>query len=618
MNNSEEKRDTREKLEERLIALLLGEVDDKERAELERLMRENPEIARFYREMEQTADLIRKACVVSSKEVNSQEEKVPQGLSIERRRKLLEFFKKPPVSNKKVKYEWYQIRGKFLINFACAAILTLVCLISGLLLPAMSKAKAKAGRVSYLDFKSHVELKRQLRETEGDKKQQAEMAQAEGLEQAPQTAGGVLSQTFYRQEDFKKPASQAVDSLAVAQPAGVAGKPVSGDVAGGSSFAGGIGGGRAAVSESLSKNVETLGRRARYASEPPGGSPPANIPAITPPPAQPMRPSTATALKSERLMETPATPAAAFDKAPVLGDKPSLGVEFSRPAGDETATRGTTTYGNAISEVGEKRAYYFAYTPAKNALDDASGGRVEPDKGDELAWKDEVAKELYFEDSKQVVNGTISSSKIEKEALNLPKGTLTDLSAVVMSKQKSDARIPGDNAMAKKSAEIEQKVERRLFATNVLARKDTEGAELRDLPAEKKPASSPKPIQPEILTADNHFSTFSLNVSDVSFKTAAASLQNKILPEPMSIREEEFINAFNYNDPAPPSGAKIGFYWERARFPFAHNRDIVRFSVQTASAGRSLNRPMNLVILLDNSGSMERPDRIAIISEAMK
>jgi Mg-chelatase subunit ChlD len=123
--------------------------------------------------------------------------------------------------------------------------------------------------------------------------------------------------------------------------------------------------------------------------------------------------------------------------------------------------------------------------------------------------------------------------------------------------------------------------------------------------------------QPEVLTRDNAFSTFSLNVSDVSFKLAAASLEKGAMPDVATVRSEEFINAFDYRDPEPTAGAPIAFAWERARYPFAHNRDLLRFSVKTAASGRQPGRPLNLVLLLDNSGSMERADRVRIIQECL-
>lgn len=138
----------------------------------------------------------------------------------------------------------------------------------------------------------------------------------------------------------------------------------------------------------------------------------------------------------------------------------------------------------------------------------------------------------------------------------------------------------------------------------------------------RKPGSSLPPLihQMEVQTAPNsvvNFSTFSLNVSDVAFKTAAASLQAGQWPDPNSIRVEEFINAFNYRDPTPPPGSRLAFHWEVARHPFAHQRDLLRFAIQTAALGRQATQPLNLVLLLDNSGSMGRPDRVAIVNQAL-
>jgi Mg-chelatase subunit ChlD len=133
-----------------------------------------------------------------------------------------------------------------------------------------------------------------------------------------------------------------------------------------------------------------------------------------------------------------------------------------------------------------------------------------------------------------------------------------------------------------------------------------------------KPAALAPVPQPEVQTAGKAFSTFSLNVSDVSFKLAAASLEKGVMPEPAAVRSEEFINAFDYRDPEPPPGMPVAFAWERAQYPFAQNRDLLRFSIKTAALGRQPGRPLNIVLLLDNSGSMERADRVRIIHEALR
>ena len=139
-------------------------------------------------------------------------------------------------------------------------------------------------------------------------------------------------------------------------------------------------------------------------------------------------------------------------------------------------------------------------------------------------------------------------------------------------------------------------------------------------PGPPAPKLAPNPLvpQPEIQTSGNAFSTFSLNVSDVAFKLAAASLEHGAMPDVSTLRTEEFINAFDYRDPEPAPGAPLAFASERARYPFAQNRDVIRLSVKTAAAGRQPGKPLNVVLLLDNSGSMERADRVRIVREGLR
>ncbi len=124
--------------------------------------------------------------------------------------------------------------------------------------------------------------------------------------------------------------------------------------------------------------------------------------------------------------------------------------------------------------------------------------------------------------------------------------------------------------------------------------------------------------RPEIDTAEESTSTFSLNVSDVSFKLAKAALNEGQLPNPESIRSEQFLNAFDYRDPAPYSNQPVGFHSEQSQHPFAHHRDVLRFALQTSATGRAGDRPMHLTLLLDNSGSMERADRRRILHQALQ
>ncbi len=139
-------------------------------------------------------------------------------------------------------------------------------------------------------------------------------------------------------------------------------------------------------------------------------------------------------------------------------------------------------------------------------------------------------------------------------------------------------------------------------------------SEAMKTPPAKKPAA-PAGLN-EKTAAQEAFSTFSLHVSDVSFKLAQAALAQGEWPEPAKIRIEEFVNAFDYGDPLPSHAEKVACRVEQSIHPFLQQRNLLRVSMRTAAAGRSSNTPLRLTFLLDNSGSMERIDRQQTVRRA--
>jgi len=133
----------------------------------------------------------------------------------------------------------------------------------------------------------------------------------------------------------------------------------------------------------------------------------------------------------------------------------------------------------------------------------------------------------------------------------------------------------------------------------------------------QKPAAQP-PATDEVSAAQQPVSTFSLHVSDASFKLALAALNSGRLPEPSAIRPEEFYNAFDYGDPAPAAGEPVSCRVEQAAHPFAQQRNLVRIAVRVPATGRGAGTPLHLTVLLDTSGSMERPDRRAAVRAALQ
>ncbi|HWW02356.1 MAG TPA: von Willebrand factor type A domain-containing protein [Candidatus Acidoferrum sp.] len=273
---------------------------------------------------------------------------------------------------------------------------------------------------------------------------------------------------------------------------------------------------------------------------------------------------------------------------------------------------------------------YFIQSEFEVIQSDAVLGKVIKDLNLNKAWakNDRVAGELKTAETLQLLKKKLDLRPVRNTSLveigvkdDKPEEAahIANAIAEAYQAQRIEQRMQlgpsGTKALMEDSAKQEQKIRQ---ATEELARLESQPASQQVDAAPPKPAPSIPVPQPEVQSRENAFSTFSLNVSDVSFKLAAASLEKGVLPDPASIRSEEFINAFDYRDPEAPAGVPIAFAWERARYPFAQSRDLLRFSLKTAAQGRQVGRPLNLVLLLDNSGSMERADRVQIIREALR
>jgi Ca-activated chloride channel homolog len=126
------------------------------------------------------------------------------------------------------------------------------------------------------------------------------------------------------------------------------------------------------------------------------------------------------------------------------------------------------------------------------------------------------------------------------------------------------------------------------------------------------------PAAAETNASKEPVSTFSLHVSDVSFRLAQAELSRGEVPDPSRIRPEEFYNAFDYGDPAPAMTEKVSCRIEQAADPVRQQRNLVRIAMRVPATGHGAGQPLRLTVLLDTSGSMEREDRAAAVHRAFE
>lgn len=121
---------------------------------------------------------------------------------------------------------------------------------------------------------------------------------------------------------------------------------------------------------------------------------------------------------------------------------------------------------------------------------------------------------------------------------------------------------------------------------------------------------------PWVASAVDRFSTFAADVDTASYTIARRKLRDGTLPPAASVRVEEFVNYFRYGLPDPDDGP-FSVVAEAAPSPSQDGKHIVRIGVATKAKSRSERKPMNLVFLVDTSGSMMAMDKLGLAKRAL-
>jgi Ca-activated chloride channel family protein len=132
------------------------------------------------------------------------------------------------------------------------------------------------------------------------------------------------------------------------------------------------------------------------------------------------------------------------------------------------------------------------------------------------------------------------------------------------------------------------------------------------------PAPPPVTVRPFVTTRDEAFSTFAIDVDTAAYALARAELQAGRLPVPESVRVEEFVNAFDYDYTPPAGGQAFAIDAEFAPSPFRPSLSLLKIGVKGAQLGRANRQALMLTVILDASGSMNSPDRLGLARQALK
>ncbi|MFE9026029.1 von Willebrand factor type A domain-containing protein [Streptomyces iakyrus] len=113
-----------------------------------------------------------------------------------------------------------------------------------------------------------------------------------------------------------------------------------------------------------------------------------------------------------------------------------------------------------------------------------------------------------------------------------------------------------------------------------------------------------------------HLSTFALDVDTASYDYARRSLADGRLPDPSTVRPEEFVNSFR-QDYERPDGDGFSVTVDGARTD-DEDWSLVRVGLATRTAERGGERPpAALTFVIDVSGSMDEPGRLDLAKESL-
>ncbi len=118
--------------------------------------------------------------------------------------------------------------------------------------------------------------------------------------------------------------------------------------------------------------------------------------------------------------------------------------------------------------------------------------------------------------------------------------------------------------------------------------------------------------------AEAPVSTFSVDVDTASYAVIRQSLTSGHLPPKEAVRIEEMVNYFPYAYPAPEGDRP--FRADVAVMPTPWNAEtrLVRIGLQGRLPALADRPPLNLVFLVDTSGSMEDPAKLPLLKQALR
>ncbi|PID61893.1 MAG: hypothetical protein CSB44_05295 [Gammaproteobacteria bacterium] len=214
----------------------------------------------------------------------------------------------------------------------------------------------------------------------------------------------------------------------------------------------------------------------------------------------------------------------------------------------------------------------------------------------------------------------------EKVASEIPASAEESLQIEYTASNKGFAQetaIESDGASAARVATAADSAAADLAAPSAAAapftaqrRGESAGLTVRPVPDTNTESFANAAGNPLKITREAPVSTFSIDVDTASWSTLRNSLMQGMLPPPEAIRIEEMINYFDYVLPAPEGDTPFAVSYTVEQTPW--NADTKLLSLALQGKEITARPPLNLVFLIDTSGSMDQPNKLPLLVQSLK
>ena len=144
-------------------------------------------------------------------------------------------------------------------------------------------------------------------------------------------------------------------------------------------------------------------------------------------------------------------------------------------------------------------------------------------------------------------------------------------------------------------------------------------------PAEQPPATpydgvtyEDPGVNPFIDPIKDRESTFALDVDTASYTVARRYISDGNLPDPASVRVEEFVNYFDQGY-APPEDDAFAIHVDGGPSPFlAQDEMLLRIGLKAREVADRSRPDASLTFVIDVSGSMARENRLGLVKQSLR